>query len=108
MSDGSIAHGGETATAARKLDATAAVTPAAGKRPLGEGLVLAGAAKISINPAPDESAGEVWQTEGCATGVQPVEAANTENDHHRQEPGEAVRVRRPDGGAHLGVGRAHR
>jgi hypothetical protein len=45
---------------------------------LGPGELLAGASKVSINPAPDEAAGEVWQTEGCATGVTPGEAAHTE------------------------------
>lgn len=43
-----------------------------------DGNVLAGASKVSINPAPNTEAGEVWQTEGCATGVAPGEAANTE------------------------------
>ena len=46
-------------------DAAAAATAFAGKIP--DGSVLAGAAKVSIVPQPDESKGEVWAKEGCAT-----------------------------------------
>ena len=44
-------------------DAAAAVTAFAGNIP--EGSVLAGAAKVSIVPQPDESQGEKWATTGC-------------------------------------------
>ena len=53
------------APATTVADATAAATGFAGNIPAGS--VLAGAAKVSIVPRPDASAGEKWAKEGCAT-----------------------------------------
>ena len=53
------------ARATTASDAAAAATAFAGKIP--EGSVLAGAAKVSITPQPDESQGQTWAKEGCAT-----------------------------------------
>ena len=53
-------------TSAREsAEAVVAATQFAGTIP--EGSVLAGAAKVSIIPQPDESKGEKWAKEGCAT-----------------------------------------
>ena len=60
-------RGRDTAAVAKKAagadDAAAAVTAFAGKIPAGS--VVAGAAKVSIVPQPDESKGEKWAKEGC-------------------------------------------
>ncbi len=47
-------------------DAAQAATDALARLTPADGQVLAGAAKISMAPAPDAAKGEVWQTEGCA------------------------------------------
>ena len=51
--------------AAANGNAQEALARFAGKLP--DGHVLAGAAKVNIAPQPDEAAGEVWATQGCAT-----------------------------------------
>ena len=60
---GANAADAATAKAANATDAAAAVTSFAGNIP--EGSVLAGAAKVSIYPQPNEAEGEKWAKTGC-------------------------------------------